>query len=730
MKFGNYNLTSADDRDDRAFVSSLRKVRSTSCYIVGKFNQKVHTLGHRKSISSRSDSPLSYQASMFDEQQQQQHQRAPPQFLDFLPPKYVELREKLMKMRSEIDIDSSNQQQQHYVSCQKFVESDFHRSEESDEVKFSHINNAITGNRAHKMQSDVYFTIKRPTTAVAAQQDDSVRKSYKFSPPPIIAAADEEPKIRTDLSTLLKSKPYDEKVELEILRNYFDSMTYSEICNDKDFKNYLKRKNYQDAIDYIYSGRSMMGSSLRCDKSTDATQVLKRYYDLDIVSTTQKQQQQDINECDSIKHQKKLNDAREYFNKENSQFFCKSNKNFDDYYQKNTNIFYEATKTVDNDFFQKDLRDFYKTYDRLTRLFNEDALQRDEESLIDELYDNKCQQTGANFNYSTLQPTSKTQRAPRQPKPVQNHYELCDMNSEQSKFRTYPQKRNLSYKKMMKQCDATLNSYKASVDMDARRMQELTRKGYTEKAYNKIIKLFVRMRGFETAEAYVHYHYGRILDKSFDEDLKLKIREALKRRQEQLVISKPILKMTTQLSVIANSSLPPPYTSGSFERMPHSYFYRRHDNNIDTNRQGSRLTNDNKMYNKKKHQILFKFFEDMNINNIDFDDLISRDELLNKSCDNLHDGNYVSADNIYESIRVVCNHPNPHHHHRRHQCHRKSSQKLASNHHAERLKPHKVMQGEKKSNYLISIFRNDSMMKRKEKRGNCTAFISTSCQEL
>lgn len=64
--------------------------------------------------------------------------------------------------------------------------------------------------------------------------------------------------------------------------------------------------------------------------------------------------------------------------------------------------------------------------------------------------------------------------------------------------------------------------------------------------------------------------------------------------------------------------------------------------------------------------MLFKFFEDMNRNNIKFDELIHPEDFRSRSVENFYDSKYVAADNIYETIRVVCNHPNPHHHHHHH----------------------------------------------------------------
>ena len=674
MKFGNYNLTTAAEKHNHLFFSRLKKVKNTSNYIAGKFNNQINTIrklnGKKKIPSHLTDSPLSYRASLFDNRRN-------------LPEKCRELREKLERFRAEENI---------YESCesQKYVESDFHRPSSSvfngrnspkfETVKFSRINNAITGNREHKMQNNVYFTIKSNKCvdsmeiydSIENRRDETVRKSYKFSPPPF----EQEPKVRMDLGTLLKATQYDEKAELEILKNYFDSMSYSEICKDTDFKTYLKKKNYQDAIDYIYSGTSLMGSSLRGDKSSiygAATDVLRRYYDLDLEMV------KESNDCDSIKNEKE--EIRKYYNKDNSQFFCTSNKKFDDYYKRNTNIFYEATKTVDDDFFQKDLCDFY---DRTNRL-----LKAAEESLIDELY-NKSQP----FVYSTM-PTRKVSQESEHDR-ISSHPDNEDL-SQFNKYQTYPLKnKKEKYEKILRYCENTLNAY-TTVDLKLEKWQRLSKKEFSEKTYNKIIKAFVRLRGFEKVDSYVNYHYGRILDKSFDSHVKSQLKDALGRREEQLVISKPILRTTTQSAVTVNNrmdSMPPPYTSGLYDTDNNHYFYKRHQaktkthddyfkhyDYIDTRfdkPQSSSVDG-----NEPAPRVLFKFVEDMHENGIEFDEVIAGGH--SRSCGNLKSENNRncgarnefnrklselgkrSVDNIYESIRgevVPRRAAHKHHHHK------------------------------------------------------------------
>ena len=724
MKFGNYNLTTATEKHNRLFFSRLKKVKNTSNYIAGKFNNQINTIrkingnmGKRKAQDGEVESPLSYRASMFDSRQ-------------YFPEteKCRELREKLEKYRNDESV---------YGSCtdvsQKYQPCDFHRPSSSlfdeskspnelcvfDKVKFSKVNNAITGKRQHKMLKNVYFTIQSNKCAnisnlCETMEVDSIRhvKSYKHSPPP--QRIEDEPKIRMDLATLLKATQYDEKAELEILRNYFDAMSYTEICKDQDFKNYLKKKNYQDAIDYIYSGTSLMGSSLRGggDKSSiygAATDVLRRYYDLDLEIV------KESNDCDSIKNEKQSSsiiqppsiDTRKYYNKENSQFFCKSNKQFDDYYKRNTNIFYESAKTVDDDFFQKDLGDLYRTYERATRMFYEEA--NDDELLIDELYGNKSQP----FIYSTMPSRKASRGSEREHTEISCHPNefVDDATSDFKKYKTYPlnKKSKNSYEQLLWHCEKSLTAY-TTEDIKVEKWQKLSKKEFNEKTYNKIIKAFVRLRGFESIDAYVQYHYGRMLDKSFDTHLRIKLKEALSSHDEQLVISKPILRNTTQSSVTVHhhhhnnkhDSMPPPYTSGSFGNDNIHYFYKRHQASwamkmktnddcfkhydyVDAQYDKRPSSSVNGIEDSQK-RVLFKFVEDMKENGINFDEIIagghsqSCENVLNASNHQISERDLTqtnfekklselgkrSVDNIYESIRgevVTRRGSSPHKHH-------------------------------------------------------------------
>lgn len=53
-----------------------------------------------------------------------------------------------------------------------------------------------------------------------------------------------------------------EDVEFKVLKDYFETTSYSEIINDPDFKDYLSRKNYGDILDYLDANNELETSEV------------------------------------------------------------------------------------------------------------------------------------------------------------------------------------------------------------------------------------------------------------------------------------------------------------------------------------------------------------------------------------------------------------------------------------------------------------------------------------
>lgn len=767
MKFGNYNLATETEKQNRLYIFRIKKVKNTANYIVGKFNHKINTIRTIKKINNyqknrrnfNSESPLSYRASLFDKESIYKPIR---HFEDELPKKRI----------------VGN-------TYEKFTPTDFYHhhnqlyapSEISendgpcvfDKVKFSKINNAISGKRQHKMLKNVYFTIKSNKCSNLRNLYESTRfQSLKRSPIKMEKPNNQDTaKNKMDLSTLLKTTISDEKTEYDILKDYFDSMSFTEIAKDKDFKNYLKQKNYQDAIDYIYSGS--VWSSLRDggDKSSiyenitksklynsTASEILKRYYDIDLDIITES------NDCDSIKQEKQKSiDRRKYYNKENSQFFCKSNKEFDDYYKKNTQIFYEANKKFDDTFFQSlsiEAPEYYRKddkyrncknlYDNQVDYYEDVDIAPGNETDIEDIYQDRHQQnyvcsTMPNRKHTTNKSHNMKDLDDREEKKLpklylaqgnktlqfdkfdkfekfdrfQKFYEDDDEATTLfKKYQTYPLKKKpkKNYQQILKYCEKSLTTY-TTIDRKLEKWKKSSKKEYSEKNYNKIIKAFVKLRGFDSVESYITYHYGRILDKSFDAKLKSMLKESAgelttpisqsHKPRTAVVISKPILTNTTQSSALANiDSLPPPYTSGSYFDHYTNYFYKRHQQHANNHKKccKTRII-DNlayedcfKNYNYVDHhtakspsssvdvienpnkRTLFKFVEDLQCNDIKIEYLLTGKKIIPKASDEQSypkpksktEGSRVGAvlsksknsrlnqaqndDNVYESIYV------------------------------------------------------------------------------
>ncbi|XP_062710426.1 uncharacterized protein LOC109407731 isoform X6 [Aedes albopictus] len=364
MKFGNYNLTTETANRRHLFLFRIKKVKSTANYIVGKVHRKLGTLKTRMhqmhrhrhqqqpptptpaaaipggsisvtsttatSISrrlrppglNRSESPLSYRASLFDERNigggGSELSRSIVSRTKFSPQDFP-----ITWMEGGNSFDP----------C--FVQGKNVGQDETFQV-FS--------NKAHLFHKNKTISGRRPLFAKnfqpfnSLQRESSLAKKHNFGSCPEINSGTLKSQISQKSkhsqkslksfksnrsSRICKSKIVqllernnDEKTEMDILQEYFDTMSYTEIIKDRDFKNYLIKKQYMDIMDYIYnsSGSELGNSEIR---SIPASIQVSN------------------NDCDSVKKEKLLAELpKKYYSYTNPQVFCKQDQNFERYYQK------------------------------------------------------------------------------------------------------------------------------------------------------------------------------------------------------------------------------------------------------------------------------------------------------------------------------------------------------------------------------------------------------------
>lgn len=200
MKFGNYNLTTAESKKhSRGKIIILRftKVKSTATYLFEKFNNKLDALCR---INGRSESPLSYETSLFDENGRSIYQRP-----------------------------------------DRFSPKDFPRRIFSQDNYYAFGGNVKYNQKSISGKNENYYTS-------ICESLKTLRKREKKK---IDSVAAKKQRFNINLRQLLEANIADETVEYKILKDYFETNSYSDIVNDHDFKNYLSKKNYKDILDYI-----------------------------------------------------------------------------------------------------------------------------------------------------------------------------------------------------------------------------------------------------------------------------------------------------------------------------------------------------------------------------------------------------------------------------------------------------------------------------------------------
>lgn len=251
MKFGNYNLTSAQTDEGKSkslLLFRFKKVKTTANQIVGKVH---HTIGTFRRM--RSESPLSFRAALFDKT------------------KYIESEDQF-KFDPE-DFPSTNFSKDSFVSpftggndIKQVVENQRligpGRPRSSVENFYSSLRNlnevrTVSIGRKYSRNELLAATNARRPPPLPLQENNnkSVGRSATIVAETLTLTADQSSNnkkpSKENMMEYLNAKHIDESLEYEVLKEYFDTYSYSDICMDKDFKNYLTRKNYNDILDMM-----------------------------------------------------------------------------------------------------------------------------------------------------------------------------------------------------------------------------------------------------------------------------------------------------------------------------------------------------------------------------------------------------------------------------------------------------------------------------------------------
>lgn len=208
MKFGNYNLNTKD-KPRKAEMFRLNKFKSSTNNFIDRFHNKIETFRH---LNSRSESPLSYRASLFETFQNEEF---------------------------------------HEDAMERFSEKDF------PVERFSQDQFYVYGDTVRKIGMSNKNTIRGKNKFV----NENYYESLKLVTPPRFTvdrkAGSETKKVQRQNSVLKEfldtptNGQLNADLEFKVLKEYLESSSYSDIVRDPDFKDYLNKKNYTDCIDYM-----------------------------------------------------------------------------------------------------------------------------------------------------------------------------------------------------------------------------------------------------------------------------------------------------------------------------------------------------------------------------------------------------------------------------------------------------------------------------------------------
>lgn len=578
MKFGNYNLTTATEKHRHLFVFRIRKVKTTANYIVGKFHNKIGTIAtlrHLKLNSEitengkRAESPLSYRESLFEKDAEIRRIMPDPDER-FSPQDFHQKHFNKDNINFYIlNQMNRNRESRHTISGRrKFFNSNLYRTLENDQ-----------GGDAGELEKDDHFDAthwsSRSSSALNSQVTSSLQQLIDNSSEP------------------------DVDEEYNILKDYFDSMSYTDILKDNNFKNYLNKKKYLDAIEYIY------GNSLKSYHSEESL-IYEKIWETGL------NERPDSNDCDSIKQWKQLSTsqiitptisrAKELQNhfvfSNDTQFFYKRNREFDEFYKNRDNHQEEEegeseSVVLEEKYTTRDYNDSISSSTLPRKMWEGNKKQTVELPSFITL-PRQRENWKNTFNSSVIDNSQREQlQTPpqqQQQKHQQHQTQPFLHSSTKRLFQQKPQRPpqpppkpqpKRDYSELLKLCEKSLTNYVSTIDYKLQKWRKFGRKPaaatpttYSDKNYNKIIKCFVKARGFSSVDDYVQHHYGRILEKS------MKIEKEMSSSSSMMASPSCTSTLSTSSSLedkfklrdinYDNDLLPPPYTSGNY--LKNSYY--------------------------------------------------------------------------------------------------------------------------------------------------------------
>lgn len=232
MKFGNYNLnTTPKERSRRFELFRFSKIKSTTNNFVGRFHSKIETF---RRLKSRSESPLSFRASLFERDalfsQSISEKFSPKDFPKnhFREDNFYVFGNTIRKLGvNQNTISGKNNYLKEYFYC---------TLGQSGKKK-------CKGHRCNKEN------LSKSRKCIDKANDDGHDKEINLNN---LNENTINRRCTKSLKDILDTVSHlDEATEFKVLKEYFETNSYSDIVKDAAFKDYLSKKEYNDILEYL-----------------------------------------------------------------------------------------------------------------------------------------------------------------------------------------------------------------------------------------------------------------------------------------------------------------------------------------------------------------------------------------------------------------------------------------------------------------------------------------------
>lgn len=569
MKFGNYNITTTPKERSRKFdIFRFSKIKSTTNNFVDRFQSKIETF---RRLKSRSESPLSFRASLFERDgvglyPRPVHEKFSPK--DF--PKSHYRGDNFYVFGNTIRKLSDNQKS--ISGRNNYMSENFYctlRTTPDEQLNTATATAAppplpplplpaaplIAPTKANPIRPRLALHHKAPAPkppiangqlrtggsdrlllSNGARYADAIEQCSNsiasYIEKELDAKCANKSSLTRNYTNSLKDildtvSHLDEDTEFKVLKDYFETNSYSDIVRDSAFKDYLNRKNYNDILDYLNDegGNSLNEEAMRLKVHTPMAddELPSNLYDNATDTTKLYKWKSTGNLYESLSNSNTNTNTNHNSNIDNIQSSTYTNSNNGNHYSNQViiNKCMNHTSLISAEF------DGYRTIDRLetstyrrqrkpptyigsttslNRRTNSKMQQRQRERENDWSFQTIDQYTlNGNGSIQQISP------------PVPTNPELKRSASD-SIYATM-QSQAHHYEDVKRFCDLFLSEHYTFNNKWSKFDASSLAKRYTDRQYKKLITKFIKSKGYTATEEYVQAKFGSILDRSIPKSI-------------------------------------------------------------------------------------------------------------------------------------------------------------------------------------------------------------------